>query len=140
MDTGGVHPDPILLARFDVFRSLSWADYERLAGLVAEADVEAGKALNVQGDGGYRFFVIVEGEADVLQNGSPIRRLGPGDHFGEIAILSEGRRTASVVAATPMRLLVMFGTAFRLMEQEFPSVAKAIYADAARWLDEDDTR
>jgi len=140
MDTGGVHPDPLLLATFEVFQGLSWAEYERLAGLVAEAEVEAGEVLNVQGDGGYRFFVIAEGEAEVVQNGTPIRRLGPGDHFGEIAILSEGRRTATVVAATPMRLLVMFGTAFRLMEQEFPSVAKAIYAAAARWLDEDDTR
>jgi CRP-like cAMP-binding protein len=140
MDTGGVHPDPLLLATFEIFRSLSWAEYERLAGLIAQHDVEAGKVINVQGDGGYRFFVIAEGEAEVLQDGTPIRRLGPGDHFGEIAILSEGRRTATVVAATPMRLLVMFGTAFRLMEQEFPSVAKAVYSDAARWLDDDDSR
>jgi CRP-like cAMP-binding protein len=140
MDTGGVHPDPLLLATFPVFRGLSWAEYERLAGLVAQDDVEAGKVLNVQGDGGSRFFVIVEGEAEVLQDGTAIRRLGPGEHFGEIAILSEGRRTATVVAATPMRLLVMFGTAFRLMEEEFPSVARALYSDAARLLDEDDDR
>jgi CRP/FNR family transcriptional regulator, cyclic AMP receptor protein len=140
MDTGGVHPDPLLLASFEVFRSLSWAEYERLAGLIAEDQVAAGKVINVQGDGGYRFFVIAEGEAEVRQDDMLIRHLGPGDHFGEIAILSEGRRTATVVAATPMRLLVMFGTAFRLMEQEFPTVAKAIYSGAARRLDDDDTR
>ena len=140
MDTGGVHPDPLVLASFPVFQGLSWAEYERLAGLVAQDDVEAGKVLNVQGDGGSRFFVIVEGEADVLQDGTSIRRLGPGDHFGEIAILSEGRRTATVVAATQMRVLVMFGTAFRLMEEEFPSVARAVYSDAAHRLDDDDSR
>jgi CRP-like cAMP-binding protein len=140
MDTGGSHPDPVLLASFDVFRSLSWAGYKEMASLIAQDEVEEGKVLNAEGDAGSRFFVIVEGEADVLRNGVLVRRLGPGDHFGEIAILSEGRRTATVVAATPMRVLVMFGTAFRLMEQQFPAVAKAVYADAARWLDEDDDR
>lgn len=140
MDTGGSHPDPLLLKSFEVFQSLSWAECKELASLIAQVKVEAGKVLNAEGDAGYRFFVIVDGEAEVLQNGMLVRRLRPGDHFGEIAILSEGRRTATVVAATPMRVLVMFGTAFRLMEQQFPTVAKAIYADAARWLDEDDSR
>lgn len=140
MDTGGTHPDPLFLATFALFRGLSWAEYEKLAGLIAEDDVEAGKVFNVEGDTGYRFVVIAEGEAEVLQGGEVVRRLGPGDHFGEIAILSEGKRTATVVAATPMKVLVMFGTAFRLMEDAFPSVASAIYADAARFLDEDDTR
>jgi CRP-like cAMP-binding protein len=140
MDTGGSHPDPLLLKSFDVFESLSWAECKEVANLIAQDEVEAGKVLNAEGDPGSRFFVIVDGEAEVLQNGVLVRRLGPGDHFGEIAILSEGRRTASVVATTPLRVLVMFGTAFRLMEQKFPALAKAIYADAARWLDEDDSR
>ena len=140
MDTGGSHPDPLLLKSFEVFESLSWAETKKMAKVIAQVEVEAGKVLNAEGDAGYRFFVIVEGEAEVLKDGVLVRRLGPGDHFGEIAILSEGRRTASVVAATPMRVLVMFGTAFRLMEQAFPAVAKAVYGDAARWLDEDDTR
>ena len=140
MDTGGKHPDPLLLASLGVFRGLSWNEYERLANLIAEDDVEEGHVFNVEGDTGYRFVVIAEGEAEVLRGGEVVRRLGPGDHFGEIAILSEGKRTATVMAATPMKVLVMFGTPFRLMEQQFPSVAQAIYADAAQRMDDDDTR
>jgi CRP-like cAMP-binding protein len=140
MDTGGPHPDPLLLASFAIFQPLSHEERRRLVNLLAVDDVPEGHALNVEGDSGYRFFVIVEGEAEVVQGGSVVRRLGPGDHFGEISILGEGRRTASVVAATPMKVLVMFGTAFRLMEQEFPAVARAIYSDAASRLDDDDAR
>lgn len=140
MDTGGLHPEPLLLKRFEVFRSLSWSQCRRMAALMAQVDVEPGSALNTQGESGYRFFVIVEGEADVMQDGKVLGQLRRGDHFGEIAILSEGPRTATVVAATPMKLLVMFGTPFRTMEEEFPAVAKAIYTDAARRLDDDDAR
>ena len=140
MDTGGQHPDPLLLASFDLFRGLSWKEYERLSGLIAVDDVEEGHVFNVEGDTGYRFVVIASGEAEVLRGGEVVRRLTRGDHFGEIAILSEGKRTATVIAATPMQVLVMFGTPFRLMEQQFPSVAQAIYADAASRMDDDDAR
>ncbi len=140
MDTGGHHPDPLVLEQFGVFASLDLQQRRRMAALLAEDEVEPGATLSVQGDKQSRFFVIVEGEADIVQNGEVVGRLRRGDHFGEIAILSEGPRTASIVAATPMKVLVMFGTAFRAMEQEFPAVAKAIYADAARRLDDDDER
>lgn len=140
MDTGGRHPEPLLLKRFDVFRSLSWAQCRRMAALMALDDVEAGTVLSAQGDTGYRFFVIVEGEADVVQDGEVLGQLRRGEHFGEIGILSDGPRTATVRAATPMKLLVMFGTAFRTMEEEFPAVAKALYTDAARRLNDDDER
>ena len=140
MDTGGPLPDVLTLASFELFRGLSYKDYEKLAGLIAVDEVKEGKVFNVEGDTGYRFVVIAEGEAEVLRGGELVRRLGPGDHFGEIALLSEGRRTATVVAATPMKVLVMFGAAFRLMEDAFPSIAKAIYGDAARLMDDDDAR
>lgn len=140
MDTGGPHPEHLLLKRYEIFRSLSWKQCRRMAKLLAEQEVESGEVISAEGDTGFRFFVIVEGEADVLQSGSVVGRLRPGDHFGEIALLSEGPRTATVVASTPMKLLVMFGTAFRTMEEEFPAVAKAIYSGAARRLDADDER
>ncbi|HET7736009.1 MAG TPA: cyclic nucleotide-binding domain-containing protein [Nocardioidaceae bacterium] len=140
MDTGGSHPDPILLRRFEIFESLGFADLKELSRIIATDDVEEGHVLNAEGDAGARFFVIVEGEAEVLKDGEVVRRLGPGEHFGEIALLAEGPRTASVVAATPMKLLVMFGTSFRLLEERFPAVAMAIYAGAASRMDDDDAR
>ena len=111
-----------------------------MANLIAQQDVEVGVELNIEGQRGARFFLIVEGEAEVMQGGTVLGRLRPGDHFGEIAILSDGPRTATVVATTPMKVLVMFGPAFRLMEEEFPAVAKAIYTDAAQRLNDDDDR
>jgi len=140
MDTGGSHPDPVLLRRFGIFESLGFADLKELARIIATDDGEQGHVLNAEGDSGARFFVIVEGEAEVLKDGEVVRRLGPGDHFGEIALLAEGPRTASVVAVTPLKVLVMFGTSFRLLEDRYPEVAKAIYAGAARRMDDDDAR
>ena len=72
------------------------------------------------------FYVIADGTADVLHDDALIARLGPGDFFGEMAILGDGRRVADVVATSPMVLYAMFGTSFREMEAELPTVAEAI--------------
>ena len=87
-----------------------------------------GQSLVSEGAAGYVFFVIEEGTAGVEREGEFLRELGPGDHFGEIAILDGGRRTASVVATSNMRILAMFGTEFRRMESELPDLAERIRA------------
>jgi CRP-like cAMP-binding protein len=92
--------------------------------------VEPGRELTPEGAAGYTFFVVEEGAAEVRCDGEAIRELGPGDFFGEIAILDGGRRTASVVAVSPMKLLAIFGADFRRLETELPGVAAAIKATA----------
>ncbi|HXF37378.1 MAG TPA: cyclic nucleotide-binding domain-containing protein, partial [Actinomycetota bacterium] len=76
----------------------------------------------------HEFFVIEEGTATVTRDGRRLAELGPGDFFGEIAILAEERRTASVVAASPMRLIVMTDRDFLEMAREMPEVAERVRA------------
>jgi CRP-like cAMP-binding protein len=85
-----------------------------------------GVRLVGEGAPGYTFFVLMEGTAAVTTSGQTVAVLGPGDFFGEIAILGDGRRTATVTSTSPARLLVMFGTEFRQLEAEHPEIASRI--------------
>jgi CRP-like cAMP-binding protein len=119
--------DPAVLQTFPIFAGLSREQCERIAGWCEEREVEAGDRLTPQGASGYTFFLIEEGTAEVSRDGEHLAELGPGDFLGEGALLGEsGRRNASVVAASPMRLAVMYGTAFRQLEAELPEVAERI--------------
>lgn len=85
----------------------------------------AGEGVRLVGEGahGYTFFILLEGTAAVTSEGVSLATLEPGDFFGEIAILGDGRRTATVTSTSPVRLLVMFGTEFRRLEAAHPEIA-----------------
>ena len=124
--------DAARLRSVPLFSSLSERERERVPRWAEEVDVEAGRPLIGQGRIGWEFFVIEEGTADVSVDGQARGELGPGDFFGEIALLEESRRrTASVVARTPMTLIVMNGRDFRYMAREMPGVAERV-RDAIR--------
>src|SRR5262245_64349647 len=91
-----------------LFSGLSTSELERLAEWTDEVSVPAGHELAREGRFAHEFFVIEDGTAEVLQDQQHIAELGRGDFFGEIALLETERRTATVVATTPMRLIVMF--------------------------------
>ncbi|HXF73596.1 MAG TPA: cyclic nucleotide-binding domain-containing protein [Actinomycetota bacterium] len=114
------------LAAIPLFAGLSRHDLERVARLADEVDVPEGKRLLEEGRLPHEFFVVEEGRAVVSQRDRWIAELGPGDFFGEIAILAEERRTATVTAATPMRLIVMTDRDFREMARTFPEVAERV--------------
>ena len=118
-----------------LFSTLSKKERERLASWIDEVDVREGTELTREGAFAYEFFVIEDGAATVLQDGERISEMGPGDFFGEIALLEAERRTATVVAATPMRLLVMHSRDFRAMEKEMPVVADRIRSAIRARLD-----
>lgn len=120
--------DPADLQKLTLFESLDRHDLDRLARWATDLDFEPGKHIVDQGEIAWEFFVIVDGEADVLRNGEHLATLGPGDFFGEMALQGGDRRNASVVAKTPVRLAVMLGRDFKEMEQEMPHVAEAITA------------
>jgi len=102
------------LAKAPLFRNLSRSDLVALAKVTEDLEVEEGKVLAREGEIGHEFFVIVDGEVEVAKDGAPVRRLGAGDFFGEIALIWESpRRTATVTAATTVRLFVLTRQAFR---------------------------
>jgi CRP-like cAMP-binding protein len=121
------HPSAADLARVPLFHELS---PDALAVLAARFEVESfdvGRTIVAEGRSGYAFYVLAEGVATVTVDGEPVRTLGPGDHFGEIAILDDdGRRTATVTATEPVVAWSLFGTAFRVLQTEHPDVADAL--------------
>ena len=91
-------------------------------------DVKDGRHIVDQGELAWEFFVILDGSAEVLRDGDHVTDLGPGDFFGELALVGGDRRTASVVARAPTRLAVMLGRDFTQMKDQMPEVAEQIAA------------
>jgi CRP-like cAMP-binding protein len=118
--------DEALVSSIPLFASLGRRERTEIARLTDELDVPAGAELTGQGEYAREFFVIREGTADVTRDGEHVATLGAGDFFGEIALLDSGWRTATVVAATPMKLLVMAPQEFRTLMHGFPAVADCI--------------
>jgi CRP-like cAMP-binding protein len=118
------------------FSGLSKKELGKLAQWADEVSVSVGQALATEGEFAHEFFVIEEGSAEVTKDGERIAELGPGEFFGEIGLLETERRTASVVATTPMELIVMFQREFRQMEQEMPAVADRIRTAIRARLDD----
>jgi CRP-like cAMP-binding protein len=80
----------------------------------------------VSGGSGYAFYILRDGTAAVLQDDQEIRQLGPGDCFGELSIVGDGHRTATVRATSPVTVWNMFGSDFRGLERKFPDLAEKI--------------
>jgi CRP-like cAMP-binding protein len=111
-----------------MFRHLSQSELERIAGWLQSYSIPEGDVLVREGASAHEFFLIEDGEAAVLEEGERVAVLGPGDFFGEIGLLETGRRTASVIAATPMDVIVMYRPEFERMKVELPTVADQIQA------------
>lgn len=114
-----------------LFDGLSAREREQVARWADEIDVPAGYHLAEQGRFAHEFFVILEGTAEVTIDGTHVRDLGPGDFFGEIALVETQRRTATVTAAGPLRAVVMHQREFAGMRAEIPEVAERIHAAIA---------
>jgi CRP-like cAMP-binding protein len=111
-----------------LFGDLARRDLEKLARWADEVDVPAGRSLVREGAFPHEFMVIESGSADVMHEETKLAELGPGDFFGEMALLEEIRRTATVTATTDLRVIVMNDRDFREMEREMPEVARRIKA------------
>jgi CRP-like cAMP-binding protein len=120
-----------LVGRIPLFEGVGRRRRHVVAALADEVAVPAGTRLTRQGALAAEFFVVVEGQAQASIDGERVGRLGPGGFFGEIGLLSEPVRTATVVASTPMRLLVVAPREFAALLDEFPAVAERIRIAAA---------
>jgi CRP-like cAMP-binding protein len=115
-----------VLASIPIFESLDEFDLKKIAAWFQLRELSDGVELVGEGAPGYSFFVLAEGRAEVRTGDVAVAELGPGDFFGEGAIVGSGRRNASVVITAPSRVLQLFGTEFRRLEQGYPEVAGAI--------------
>lgn len=107
---------------------------ERLARSFRERSFSAGEAVTTQGERGGFFFVILEGTADVSVNGEPRATLGPGDPFGEMALIDDGPRSATVTATSDLRCMTLTPWEFRPLVEDQPSVAWNLLQTMARRL------
>jgi CRP-like cAMP-binding protein len=123
---GGGRMDADTLRQLPLFADLPRKQLTRVAGWTDEIDLPEGKHLIEQGAFPHEFFVLIEGSAEVVHHGRRLAELGPGDFFGEIALVENQRRTASVVTTTPSRVVVMFAREFALMQGELPEVCERI--------------
>jgi CRP-like cAMP-binding protein len=114
------------VAAVPLFESLDDDQQRQIAGWFHVETTREGVRLVGEGCNGYTFFVLTEGTAGVSSDGESLSSLGPGDYFGEVAILGAGRRTATVTSTSPVRLLVMFGTEFRQLEAGYPEIASRL--------------
>lgn len=134
-DPGGCAPelaasaavDVHRIAHFPVLADVPAAELDELAAAMTESQIEAGATILTDGDNGYVIYFIEEGEADVVgEAGEAIASLGPGETFGEIALLVTGRRTATVVARTPMRVLSLFDQDFKRVLGRVPELERTL--------------
>ena len=117
------------LAKAPLFAALSRQELGALAKATEDLEVAEGKTLTREGDLGREFFVIVDGDVSVKKDGNEIRRLGPGDFFGEIALIYDNaRRTATVTAASPLRFFVLTRQSFRSLLEHQPEIEEKVMA------------
>jgi CRP-like cAMP-binding protein len=115
-----------MLAEVPLFSACSRQELREIAGLGTSAQVEAGATLTKQGAVGREFFLVTKGSARCLRDGKFIARFGPGDFFGEMALLDRAPRTATIVADEPMELLVLDSREFEAMLEDAPSIARKL--------------
>ena len=120
--------DESRLTGLPLFASLDGRELRQVARHADEVDLPEGRALMNAGRFAYEFCVVLDGRAEVFNDDGAIAQLGPGDFVGEMGAVSRGRRSASVVSLTPMRLVVMTAADLREISRRMPSVAERIEA------------
>jgi CRP-like cAMP-binding protein len=122
------------LAHIDLFQSLSRRDLAQVAEMTKAFEFVAGQAITAEGEQGGRFYVLLEGQADVVVGDDVVNTLKAGDYFGEISLIDGQPRTATIVARTPARTLSLSSWNFRPLLKEHPSIAEAVLLEMCRRL------
>ncbi len=121
-----------LLRSIPLFAGFGRRELERLGQLTDQVDLPEGRVLMRQGESGSEAFVIIEGRARVERDGRLVAERTNGEVVGEIAILDEGRRTATVTLTAPSRLLVIGRRDFHALMEEMPEVRLKVLSELAR--------
>jgi CRP/FNR family cyclic AMP-dependent transcriptional regulator len=116
-----------------LFAGCSKRELSAIAAIADEVDLAEGKELIREGARGSEFFVLLQGTVDVRQHGRKLRTMGAGESFGEIALIARTPRTATVVAQTPVRVLVVTDRSFKSLLESMPQIqVKVLQALAER--------
>jgi CRP/FNR family transcriptional regulator, cyclic AMP receptor protein len=122
------------LRQAPLFEGLSKKELTELARRSEDMELEPGTVLCREGEIGQEFFVILEGEVDIKRKGKRLGTRGPGDFIGEIAVLEDIKRTATVTAKTPLHVFVLTRPAFQHLVNEHPAVESKVMRTLARRL------
>jgi CRP-like cAMP-binding protein len=123
---GWLAVDQSRLAAIPLFASLPAEQLQAVAAVASERTFEKGETLTEEGSFGHGLFVIEEGTAEVQQEGTTIRSAAKGDVIGEIAVLAAGRRSATVVATSSLRVIALFKPDVWALERQAPEVAETL--------------
>jgi CRP/FNR family cyclic AMP-dependent transcriptional regulator len=126
-----------LLRGVPLFAGCSKAELQQIASLADELDLSDGATLIREGERGREFIVVAEGTVRVTRGGETLRELGSGDFIGEIALVADVPRTATVTATSPVRLLVVTDRAFRNVLEQVPSIATKVLQSLGERLHSD---
>ncbi|MCW2497418.1 cyclic nucleotide-binding domain-containing protein [Jatrophihabitans sp.] len=134
----GRNDDTVLarLADIAVFRHCSKKELHEVTRLSTEVTVPEGRTLTTEGERGHEFAIVLSGTASVSRGGAVIATLAAGDHYGEMALLDDGPRTATIVATSPMSLAVVGRAEFGQLLEDVPALAVSILRGMARRLRE----
>ena len=119
------------LATVPLFRACNKKELALVARSIDELEVEAGRVLTEKGAAAHEAFIIVAGEAIVDIDGTEVARISNGDHFGELALLDGGPRTATVTAATDLTMLVIDQRSFFGLLDDVPGLSRKIMSSLA---------
>jgi len=126
------------LVAVPLFSALGKSDLQAVLQASDEIDAEPGRELTTEGRVGHEFFLILEGQAEVRRGGERVTTLGPDDYFGELALLDHGPRSATVIAETDMKLLVLGQREFAGLVETVPGLAAKLLPGLAHRLREVD--
>jgi len=128
------------LAKVPLFSACSKKELQTIARASDDVEVSKGKVLVEEGKPGHEFFLILDGTASVKRGKKEIAKLGKGQYFGELALLDRGPRSASVVAASDLDVLVLGQREFAGVIDEVPSMAHKLLTSMAQRLREADAK
>ncbi len=127
-------PTVDMLARVPLFSGLTRKELAQVHGLSKIFKFAPGDTVVTEGEAASRFFLVTEGTAHIMSKGRVLRVVEVGDWFGELALIDEGPRSASVVAVTPMVTLAIAGFNFRPMLKSEASITFKLLVEVAGWF------
>jgi len=123
-----------LIKGVPLFASAGRQELAEIASIADEIDLPEGKVLIREGDAGREFFVLIDGTAEVSRGGKKVASIGPGDFFGEIALIAKTPRNATITTTSPVRALVITDRAFRQLLDHSPQIQIGVLTALAERL------